>query len=764
MNQYRWHARLAEEVAAETPGCPPITVLRDGGDDAAVTHALLDTHDLSRGVITVHPTPATISGLALAADVLAVLGCSSARTVPEKVAAVEPASRAVLAWLYAHRIRHLVILRTHTLTTDQVAWLLRLRRSGNLHLVLVWHSPQPIRWGAVEVNELPHHLTEDLDTALGEILGPTTVKAAAAPTADSRDLPQVPDTGAGTFRSDAAARLTPGGFERVDAVYTRAVDTTCAWIAERTGRSCENAHADGGDGLWFGAGDAVVAERILEALHGRHARLRTLYEQRPDTGIANWVETLALYRLLAASIADSPGANTTVTRLRGVQTALALHGVDLELPPNLAYSVGPGLTSTLVDQDVADRIRAHTVNPAYAAAAAVQLFTGATLKELKAIPCVAFAIDALIYASPIGIADPAPLCVWPVPPAARPLLEAAWLFQTTRPEPSDKLLTGGIGALGQILRDTLTSAGLITPARHGWHYGWLWQTGTLWCGRRPTPPKRKHQFRRNEPTFQRRVWNTGEVPIEERAPFPERRALQKSEFAKSFADRIGQRQCGELGNAHPVSSYLLPEISSPGSRPRPGQDGFAVLPAVRGLEGDRQDCLPIRRPPRVWTFEIWPTRRYRCVQRRELLGTGPHRIQGQELDLTASAGHGRCRTQRARLQRAPQRPSGVVAGCQLGERVHFRMRQRRSHQLPRRAVQVVKPAPPERDGCALGIGEHGTDRRIARTECFPPLLQGQPPRQLQRCQLHRRGHTTRMPSSFAVAALSASTWSMLFRP
>ncbi|MGW3281154.1 hypothetical protein [Nocardia rhamnosiphila] len=523
MNQYRWHSRLTDEVAAETPGHPDITVLRDATDDVAVTQALLEAHAPVRGVVIVHPTPATISGLALAADVLAVLGCSIARIVPEKIAAVEPASRAVLAWLYAHRIRHLVILRAHTLTADQVAWLLRLRRSGNLHLVLVWHSPQPILWGAVEMNELPHHLIEDPDMVLGGFLGSTTaVGAATAPAADSRDLPQVPDTDVDTFRTDAAARLSPGEFARVDAVYTRAIETTCAWIAEHTGRSCDSAHTGGGDGVWFGAGDAVVAERILEALEGRHARLRTLYEQRPDTGIANWVETLALYRLLAASIADSPGANTTVTRLRGVQAGLALHGVDLELPPNLAYSVGPGLTSTLVDHDVVDRIRAHTANPAYAAAAAVQLFTGATLKELKAIPCVAFAIDALIYASPIGVADPAPLCVWPVPPAARPLLEAAWLFQTTRPEPSDKLLTGGIGALGQILRDTLTSAGLITPARHGWHYGWLWQTGTLWCGRRPTPPKRKHQFRRNQPTFRRRTWDTGEVPIEVRAPFPRR--------------------------------------------------------------------------------------------------------------------------------------------------------------------------------------------------------------------------------------------------
>ncbi|WP_030525516.1 hypothetical protein [Nocardia rhamnosiphila] len=71
-------------------------------------------------------------------------------------------------------------------------------------------------------------------------------------------------------------------------IYTRSIETTCGWIAEHTGRSCDSAHTGGGDGVWFGAGDAVVAERILEALHGRRARLRTLYEQRPDTGIENW--------------------------------------------------------------------------------------------------------------------------------------------------------------------------------------------------------------------------------------------------------------------------------------------------------------------------------------------------------------------------------------------------------------------------------------------------------------------------------------------
>ncbi|WP_431972601.1 hypothetical protein [Nocardia sp. bgisy134] len=147
MSQPRWHADLATEAATETPGGYPITVLRDPSDDARVTHALLGAHDLAHGVITVHPTPTAVSGSALAADTLAALGCCLARASTEQVATTDAASRAVLAWIHADRIRHLVVLRAHTLTADQLAWLLRLRRSSSVRLVLNAALPTASRAG-----------------------------------------------------------------------------------------------------------------------------------------------------------------------------------------------------------------------------------------------------------------------------------------------------------------------------------------------------------------------------------------------------------------------------------------------------------------------------------------------------------------------------------------------------------------------------------------------------------------------------------------
>ncbi|MGO4614716.1 hypothetical protein AB4305_00065 [Nocardia sp. 2YAB30] len=514
MNTSRWHDNLAEELNIEAPAHRPVTVLRDAADTATLTHALLAAHNSTQGTVTVHPTPSTKSGLALAADVAAALGCSITRIAPEKVAAVEPLSRAVLAWFRALRVRHLVVLRAHTLTPDQLAWLLRVRRSADVHLVLAWHHPGPFGHPQFALDQLTHRLIEDPRVVLDEIAVASTTMPALA----GGDLPQVPDAGVRTFRADAADALAPEQFARVDAVYTGAIETTCAWISSHTGHSCAHAHTDEGSGVWLGTEDADYAERMLQALHSRHAHLRRLYECRPDAGLAHWHETLTLFRLLAATVADSPGRYTTLTRLRGVQVGFELHGITLELPPNLAYSVGPGMTTTPFDHQLAERIRTRTANPAYAAAVAISLFTGATVRELKTITCLAYAFDILVGIDTIDRTDPTRLCVWPVPPAARPLLEAALLFQETAPEPGGLLLAGGLGALGQILRDTFTETGLTTPARHPWHQNWIWQTGILWRGLPPRsrPLTRKPPHRRpNQPTFQRVPREPDLVPIEE---------------------------------------------------------------------------------------------------------------------------------------------------------------------------------------------------------------------------------------------------------
>ncbi|MBF6289865.1 hypothetical protein [Nocardia cyriacigeorgica] len=511
--RHHWHGALAEEAAAECPASGPITVLRDPGDTMAVTHALLDAHDPARGVITVHPTPTTVSGLALVGDTLHALGRSPARATPEQVTSIDAVSRAVLAWIRADRVRYLVVLRAHSLTADQLAWLLRIRRVAVLRLVLVRYSTHPIRWGPIEVAQLLHRCTDDL-AALVDSLAAVRPAVPLA-TAAGEDLPRVPHTDVRTFLADAQDDLSGAQFACVDAAYTAAIETTCGWIAEHTGQRCDHRRSRRGAGVWFGAEDAELADRMLGRVNGPNALARVFGPRREDY-VADWREILTLYRLLGEVIADSAGPHTTVTRLRGVQAAFALHGITLPLPPNLAYCVGLGLTTTPVTQEVIDRIRTRTANPAHAAAVAVQLFTGATVEELKAIPCQSYVGDALIFSNPVVCGHS--LCVWVIPLAARPLVDAARIFQETRPKPATKLLVGGVGSYGQQLRATITAAGLTVPARHIWNHGWMWQTGMLWRGEHPLSRRKRKPHRRNPVppvTFQRTASQSDLVSIEE---------------------------------------------------------------------------------------------------------------------------------------------------------------------------------------------------------------------------------------------------------
>ncbi|NLU64521.1 hypothetical protein HCA61_19950 [Rhodococcus sp. HNM0563] len=48
--------------------------------------------------------------------------------------------------------------------------------------------------------------------------------------------------------------------------------------------------------------------------------------------------------------------------------------------------VGPGLTTIEITDRVVTRTRAHAANPAYAAALATLLLTGATFDELRSLP------------------------------------------------------------------------------------------------------------------------------------------------------------------------------------------------------------------------------------------------------------------------------------------------------------------------------------------------------------------------------------------
>ncbi|MGJ5671676.1 hypothetical protein [Rhodococcus sp. AH-ZY2] len=431
-------------------------MLLDREDDAHLTHTLLRAHAPASAVVTVHPTPGASTAPALAEDLLLALGHSLDGAGAQGATGSDSVWRAVTAWIHGDDIRHLIVLRAHRLSAAQHTCLLRLRHDTGVHLVLVWHSRDPLSPRLEMPAGVRHHVTDDLAALTGRL--PSSRRDTHTPTAAS-ELPAVPDSGCATFLVDAAAALSRADYARVAAIYHQAAETTSRRLTA-CGRAPD------------------LAQRMLAYLPAPRSHLRTLYGTIPPGRIRRWHATVGLYRFLGDLVADSPGRNHTLTRLRGAQTAFERHGLPLALPPNLHYMVGVGLTTTPIAEHVIARIRACAANPAHAAALATLLFTGATYRELTVLPRRALTGDTVILPGTCGVTHPADLRVWVIPPPARPLLHAAALFQETRTVPTDRLFADVIGRTGRLHR-TARACGLRIPALHPWRDGWLRSTGIL---------------------------------------------------------------------------------------------------------------------------------------------------------------------------------------------------------------------------------------------------------------------------------------------
>ena len=431
-------------------------MLLDRDDDAHVTHTLLRAHDPASAVVTVHPTPGMSTATMLAHDLLLALGHSLYRVGAAGATGPESAWRAVTAWIRGDGIRHLIVLRAHRLSAAQHARLLRLRHDTGVHLVLVWHSRDPLSPRLERSVEVRHHITDDLAAVTGRL--PPPRRDTRTPT-DSPELPAVPDSGGATFLGDAAAALPRADYTRVAAVYHQAAETTSRRLTA-CGRAPD------------------LAQRMLANLPAPRSHLRTLYGTIPHGRIHQWHTIVGLYRFLGDLVADSPGRNHTLTRLRGAQAAFERHGLPLVLPPHLNHMVGVGLTTTPIIEQVITRIRGRVANPAHAAALVTLLFTGATYRELNFLPRCAVTGDTVIFPSTHGADHPADLGVWVIPASARPLLHAAVVFQQTRAVPADRLFADAIGRNGRLHR-TARTCELILPALHPWRDGWLRSTAVL---------------------------------------------------------------------------------------------------------------------------------------------------------------------------------------------------------------------------------------------------------------------------------------------
>ncbi|WP_328396166.1 hypothetical protein [Nocardia sp. NBC_00416] len=298
-------------------------------------------------------------------------------------------------------------------------------------------------------------------------------------TAGDDVLSRIPDSDVATFRADACRGLPRKEFARLDAVYAKGMAATCRWLTGHSGRPCRHDLDGGVPPNPHGLDEAIQAENIREIL-----RLQPTVPRRvpagPETGpIDDRQEVLGLYRFLGGLVSDSPGRGHTIVRLRGAQAAFLLHGMRLDLPSDLNYSVGPGLTTVRLDERTVELIRSRTTTPVDAAALATVLFTGATTVELGTVPCAALTSDSLVFTGPIGHGRAADMYVWVIPRSVRPLLHDACRYQQARASHAPKLFAGAIGGGGRHLQNTAARCAVKIPELHHWYHSWIRRTGLL---------------------------------------------------------------------------------------------------------------------------------------------------------------------------------------------------------------------------------------------------------------------------------------------
>ena len=366
----------------------------DPTDDVRVTAGLLASHNPRRGRVVVHPTPAPPRNHVFAHDLLAALGRPISRVDAEHLASAKPAWAAVAAWMLAEQIEDLVVLRADRLPARTWVRLLELRRQTGSRLLFVCHRTGLPNAPAAVLAGVDHQVFYDLPATLDvhddlTSLGADRRQPAAK---DEDDLPRcsaIP--GVAHYRAEMFRRLDPAAFARVDAAYLHGFDAACG------------------------------------SLRGH-----------PASGLIG-VGQEQLQSMLAEIVRDSPTRRHTVSRLRGAQAGFLAHGLLLTVPAAqdmLDVLSGPGLNTVPVTRWLVDRIRGAVAHPVIAAGLATTLFTGlrppALLSSRLTVDDDAVRVIHRPTSSrrrpPPGTAGrPGSVitAIFPIPPAARPLLRAA---------------------------------------------------------------------------------------------------------------------------------------------------------------------------------------------------------------------------------------------------------------------------------------------------------------------------------------------------
>ncbi len=206
------------------PTEPALHVIEDPEDSRAVVDVITAVVERVGGCAALHPTPGLASSKQLAADLLVALGKRFDALSFERVGG--RAWELAQVWMDAEGVRHLFVLRAHSLDARRWRDLIELATGGGTQLWFVVHPAVPERVEALAAGTGARRWDAHSFAArwLKEVEGvdaqPAEVK-----------LPTVPAADFVTFRSACRRLLDAEGFEWVDRVLRRSIERTSAELS-----------------------------------------------------------------------------------------------------------------------------------------------------------------------------------------------------------------------------------------------------------------------------------------------------------------------------------------------------------------------------------------------------------------------------------------------------------------------------------------------------------------------------------------------------
>ncbi len=466
---------------------PPLIVILDPGDDAALTQAVLARNNPAAGFIAVHPTPTTNEVTAFAQDILLALGKPAHRLQAEGLWGQKASWLAALAWLRGEHITQIAVLRTHLFSVTRWARLAQLREDSGAAVFAYCHTaplPAAAREGLGQspytVLQHPRQAAELMAPYLASL--PERGAPASAPTgADGASLDWIPDSAVAHFRADARRALDDERFRQFDVQYGLGLEQACAWIT-RQPQYLEAIAAPQPMPPFVPRNltslEQGVTLELLEHEYGEHglvALRRALLccgrlVGNLDCYPARWADNSGLYGFLAGLAADCANPAALITRLRGAQAGFLLHGLLLVLPSRLRTGLGPGLSTIPLTAAAIDRLKTGTAHPLRAGALCAAMLTGATPSQVANTNLTHIAPDgsALAHAwagheAPWGSVTRQPH-TYPVPAAARAILRAALDYHAATRRAREPVFRAVLGQDGERLGQVAGECGIDLPA------------------------------------------------------------------------------------------------------------------------------------------------------------------------------------------------------------------------------------------------------------------------------------------------------------